>query len=36
LQVINLVLDIRLLRSLLLGHSDLRVLRNLLLGRSIL
>jgi hypothetical protein len=36
LRVINLILDIRLLRSLLLGRSDLRLLRNLLLGRSIL
>jgi hypothetical protein len=34
LLVISLVLDIRFLGSLLLGHSILWLLRSLLLGRS--
>jgi hypothetical protein len=32
--VISLLLDLRLLGSLLLGHSDLWLLESLLLGRS--
>jgi hypothetical protein len=32
--VISLVLNVQLLGSLLLGHSDLRLLGSLILGRS--